>query len=417
MFRAPRANRNLVPTGLRGEWPPFPSAGACPRVEIFPHAAAVAAGGKSGKGALHRCAAVRLWDTLWSDKMDLLNAFLPWTVARRQRILPASRIAALAALVLCGATLACSSPHPADAAKPRPDIPASAPPASQTGGFDGARAWNDLETIVAFGPRPPASANLHREQTYLTGRLRSFGCQVTEDDFHAQTQLGALEMKNIVAEIPGKSPDIVLLLSHYDSLRLAGFVGADDGGSSTALLLEMARDLCGHPSPLTIRIAFLDGEEDQTNFTTAQQAQTTWSDENSTFGSRELSARMELSGDLKRVKAVLLADMIGDAHLDITRDSNSTPWLVDLVWSVAKRLGYGRYFLSTAMAVDDDHMPFIRRGVAAVDVIDFDYPSWHTAEDTLDKCSPRSLAIVGHVFLESVRELDHKFAPAASAGR
>lgn len=326
--------------------------------------------------------------------------------------------AALAAVLLCAAAAACGGSRPTGAAgTARAATPAPAPPASETGGFDGARAWSYLEKIVAFGPRPPASANIQREQQYLVRQLQGFGCRVSQDDFHAQTAVGTLLMKNIVAEIPGRSPDIILLLTHYDTLRLRGFVGADDGGSSTALMLEIAHDLCGHPGPLTVRIAFLDGEEDQTNFTTSYQAQTVWSDNNSLFGSRELAARMDLSGDLKRVKAVLLADMIGDAHLDVTRDTNSTPWLVDLVWSVAKRLGYSQYFLSSSMPVDDDHMPFVRRGVPAVDIIDFDYPYWHTGEDTLDKCSPHSLAVIGHVFLASIQALDRKFAPGVKASR
>jgi glutaminyl-peptide cyclotransferase len=327
-----------------------------------------------------------------------------------------ARAASLVAVLLCAAAVACGTTHaPGAGGTARAAAQAPAPPPSQTGGFNGARAWSYLEKIQSFGPRPPASANIQREQRYLVSELQSFGCKVSEDNFQAQTKIGELRMENIVAKIPGKHPGIVLLLSHYDTLRLRGFTGADDGGSSTALLLEVAHDLCGRPGPLTVWIAFLDGEEDQTNFTTAQQAQTVWSDNNSLYGSRELAASMDLSGDLKKVKAVMLADMIGDAHLDITKDSNSTPWLVDLVWSVARRLGYSQYFLSTAMAVDDDHMPFIKRGVAAVDVIDFDYPYWHTIQDTLDKCSPHSLAVVGHVFLASIQALDKKFAPAAKA--
>ena len=324
---------------------------------------------------------------------------------------------ALAALILGAAALAgCSGAASSVADARQTPAPQAAPPASQTGGFNGTRAWGYLKTIVDFGPRPPDTPNIRREQAYLVKQLQSFGCAVSQDHFQAQTDLGNLAMDNIVAKIPGQSPDIVLLMSHYDTLRLAGFVGADDGGSSTALLLEVAHDMCGKPSPLTVWIAFVDGEEDQTNVANQQQAQTIWSDNNAEFGSRELAARMENSGELKNVKAVLLADMIGDANLDITRDSNSTPWLEDMIWATAKRLGYQRYFLSTEMSVDDDHMPFVRKGVAAADVIDFDYPYWHTTEDTLDKCSPHSLAVVGHVFLASIQALDQKFAPTSHGG-
>jgi glutaminyl-peptide cyclotransferase len=320
----------------------------------------------------------------------------------------------LAAVLLCAAALACGSSHSSDASQAvKTAPPAPAPPASQTGGFDGARAWKYLEKIVSFGPRPPATPNIHREQAWLVSQLQSFGCQVSEDNFHAQTGVGNLAMENIIAKVPGHDPGILLLLSHYDTVRLPGFVGADDGGSSTALLLEIAHDICGKPQQLTVWIAFLDGEEEQTNFQTEQQAQTTWTSDNNTFGSRELAASMDLSGDLKKVKALLLADMIGDANLDITRESNSTPWLEDLVWSVAKRMGYSQYFLNTYMSVTDDHTPFLSRHVPSADIIDFDYPYWHTTEDTLDKCSPHSLAVVGHVFLGSIQALDQKFAPAS----
>jgi glutaminyl-peptide cyclotransferase len=322
---------------------------------------------------------------------------------------------ALGAVMLCAAALACGGSHSGDASQAAKAAapPAPAPPASQTGGFDGARAWTYLEKIVSFGPRPPATPNIRNEQAWLVSQLHSFGCQVSVDNFQAQTGVGKLAMQNIVAKIPGSDPGIVLLLSHYDTVRLPGFVGADDGGSSTALLLEIAHDMCGKPSPLTVWIAFLDGEEEQTDFQTEQQAQTVWTSDNNTFGSRELAASMELSGDLKKVKALLLADMIGDANLDITRETNSTPWLEQLVWSVAERLGYGQYFLSTSMSVTDDHTPFLSRHVPSADIIDFDYPYWHTTQDTLDKCSPHSLAVVGHVFLESIKALDEKFVPAA----
>ena len=321
---------------------------------------------------------------------------------------------ALGAVLLCAAALACGGSHSREGANANAAAarPAPAPPASETGGFDGARAWSYLEKIVSFGPRPPDTPNIRREQAYLVSQLQSFGCQVSEDNFQAQTGVGKLSMENIVAKVPGRDPGIVLLLSHYDTVRLPGFVGADDGGSSTALLLEVARNLCGKPRPLTVWIAFLDGEEEQTDFQTEQQAQTIWTSNNNTFGSRELAASMDLSGDLKRVKALLLADMIGDANLGVTRESNSTPWLEDLVWSVAKRLGYSQYFLSSSMPVTDDHTPFVSRHVPSADIIDFNYPYWHTTQDTIDKCSPHSLAVVGHVFLESIVALDQKFAPA-----
>ncbi len=288
-----------------------------------------------------------------------------------------------------------------------------APPASQTGGFDGAKAYDFTAKLVSFGPRPPATDAIHKTQDYIIAQLKGFGCAVDSDDFHSETPIGDLAMKNIIAKITGTGPGIILLLTHYDTLRLDGFVGAEDGGSSTGLMLEVARNLCGNGAkqPNAVWIAFLDGEEAQV----VKNGEAQWSaaDDESVYGSRELAARLAVSGDLKRVRAVLLADMVGQKNLRVSRESDSTKWLTDLVWSTADRLGYGSTFLEESGAVDDDHMPFIRRGVAAVDVIELEgyieMGDWHTTQDTLDKISPRSLAIVGHVFLASIAELQKKF--------
>lgn len=279
-----------------------------------------------------------------------------------------------------------------------------APPASQTGGFDGARAYEYTAKLVSFGPRPPATEAIHHTQDYIRTQLKGFGCAEDEDDFHSQTPIGSVEMRNIVAKIPGDGPGIILLLTHYDTARIENFVGAEDGGSSTGLMLEMARLLCGEKKqPNSVWIAFLDGEE----------AQVKWSDTDSVYGSRELAARMALSGDLKRVRAVILADMIGQRDLKLPRESDSTKWLVDLIWRTAARLGYGDVFVPQEQGVDDDHDAFLKRGVAAADIIDLiDYQQmgyWHTPQDTLDKVSARSIAIVGHVILASVGELQQKF--------
>jgi glutaminyl-peptide cyclotransferase len=279
-----------------------------------------------------------------------------------------------------------------------------APPPSQTGGFDGAQAYDYVAKLVNFGPRPPASDAIHRTQDYIHAQLQGFGCTVDEDAFHSQTPLGDVSMKNIIAKVPGSGQGIILLLTHYDTLRIDNFVGAEDGGSSTGLMLEMARLLCaGKHQPNAVWIAFLDGEE----------AQVAWTDTDSVYGSRELAARMAVSGDLKRVRAVILADMIGQNNLAIARESNSTKWLTNLVWDTASRLGYKAVFISRETAIEDDHLPFIHRGVPSVDLIDFEgYQTplyWHTPQDTLDKISPRSLAVVGHVILESVTQLQNKF--------
>ncbi|MGC1830590.1 MAG: M28 family peptidase [Candidatus Acidiferrales bacterium] len=303
----------------------------------------------------------------------------------------------------------------AEAAAPQAVVsPADqAPPASQTGGFDGARAYDFTAKLVSFGPHPPDTDAMRRTQAYIVSELKSFGCAVDTDDFHASSPMGSLAMENIIAKIPGSGQGIILLLTHYDTLRLANFVGADDSGSSSGLMLEMARLLCTEKKqqPDAVWIVFLDGEEDQQNFETAQQAQTTWNDDDTLFGSRELAARLAVSGDLKRVHAIILADMIGQKNLQLPRDTGSTKWLTDLVWNTADRLGYQNVFVARDYGpIGDDHTPFIKRGVSAVDIIDLDgYQYWHTIQDTMDKLSPRSMAIVGFVILESVHELQKRF--------
>lgn len=287
-------------------------------------------------------------------------------------------------------------------------IPAAdaAPGASQTGGFDGAKAYDQVAKLVAFGPHPSGSDAIHGVQNYVRSQLQGFGCAVEEDNFNADTEVGTLAMDNIVAKIPGTGQGIILLMTHYDTKRVENFVGAEDAGSSTGLMLEMARILCGRPKQASaVWIAFLDGEETQKQFD--------WKESDSVYGSRELAARLALSGDAKRVRAAILADMIAQYNLRIMRESDSTKWLTDLIWRTAASLGYQDIFVSNQTQIDDDHQPFLKRGIPAVDIIDLDgyinLGYWHTAQDTLDKISPRNLAIVGHVILESVNAVQNKF--------
>jgi hypothetical protein len=279
-----------------------------------------------------------------------------------------------------------------------PSQPANdAPPPEKTGGFDGHRAFEYVARQVAFGPRPSGSPALAQTQEYILSELKSFGCAVETDDFDASTPIGRVRMKNIVAKIPGDRPGILLLATHYDTLRMENFVGADDGGSSTAVMLEIARLMCGKRGRYAVWIAFFDGEE----------AMQSWSDLDSRYGSREMAAKMALNGELKKVRAMLLADIVGSRNLRIPRESSSTKWLTDLVWSVAHKLGYNGIFLDEESAAEDDHDSFLKRGVPAVDVIS-DFPHngyWHTPQDTLDKISAKNLAIVGHVFLETLEQL------------
>jgi glutaminyl-peptide cyclotransferase len=276
-----------------------------------------------------------------------------------------------------------------------------APAPESTGGFDGKRAFEHVAKQVGFGPRPSGSQAIAQTQEYILTQLKSYGCTTEVDAFNADTPIGRLGMKNILVKIPGDDASIILLGTHYDSLLRHDitFVGADDSGSSTAVMLELARLLCGTHGKHAVWIAFFDGEE----------ALKSWSDTDSRYGSRQMAARFAASGDISKIKAFLLADMVGSRSLHFARESTSTPSLVDLMWATAGKLGYGEIFVNTSSGAEDDHDSFLKRKAPSMDVIDFDrtqdVPFWHTAEDTLDKISARSLAISGHVFLETVKEL------------
>jgi Zn-dependent M28 family amino/carboxypeptidase len=212
-------------------------------------------------------------------------------------------------------------------------------------------------------------------------------------------------MVNVIGEIKGRRPDVILIGGHYDTkyFRNFRFVGANDGGSSSGLLLALARTLAATPSEFTYWIVFFDGEE----------ARRDWNRDDSLYGSRNFVRALQAGGQLKRIRAVIVADMIGDRDLGIRREGGSAPWLTDLIWQSANRLGYKRHFLDSSLAVEDDHSPFIEAGVPGALLIDFDYGGrpgenafWHTPEDTLEKVSPQSLRIVGEVLLESLRSIE-----------
>jgi glutaminyl-peptide cyclotransferase len=285
-----------------------------------------------------------------------------------------------------------------------PPSPDDVPPPSKTGGFDGQKAYEQVAKQVSFGPRPAGSAALSRLQEYLESELKSYGCAVDVDNFSADTPAGRVAMKNFLVKIPGERPGIILLGTHYDTKRLPNFVGADDAGSSTGVMLEIARNLCGKPKQrYAVWIAFFDGEE---------AVNVEWQDPDNTYGSREMAAKLAISGELKNVRAFLLADLVGGKNSRFRKDDTSTAWLNELVWGVARQLGYSAVFLNERSNIGgDDHFSFTKRGIPAVDVIDLDsreVPYWHTAQDNMEQISARTLAIVGHVFLESVKALEAK---------
>jgi len=283
----------------------------------------------------------------------------------------------------------------------KPQVPDDALPAEKTGGFDGRKAYNHVARLVGFGPRPSGSQAIAQAQDYIASQLSSFGCTVDTDAFSSDTPAGTLAMKNIVVKIPGERQGIILLATHYDTKKLDNFVGADDGGSSTGVMLELARRMCEQRPRYSIWIAFFDGEE-------AVRPQ--WQDPDNRYGSRQMAAKMAASGDLKKIRAMILADLVGGKSLGIRKEEYSTKELEDLIWATAKRLGYGGIFIDQTTPVDDDHLSFLQRGVPSADVIDLVNSAgyWHTPQDTLDKISAQNLGIVGHVLLESVAVLQAK---------
>ncbi len=270
--------------------------------------------------------------------------------------------------------------------------------------FSGAAALESTRRVVAFGPRPPGSAAIRKLQGYIVSRLKGLGCEVIEDAFTAQTPNGAVAMKNIIARFPGPSGRAIVLSGHYDTKLMPGlhFVGANDGGSSAGFLLEMARVTARAPRRDDLYLVWFDGEE----------AFAQWSDTDGIYGSRHLAARWASDGTLGRIRALINVDMIGDRDLGIMMEMSSSAPLRRLVWQVAADLGYRRHFLETPRTTDDDHVPFLRHGVNAMDLIDFDYGPdnryWHTEQDTIDKLGAGSLEAVGRVVAEAVRRLERQ---------
>lgn len=323
----------------------------------------------------------------------------------------------LRVLLLSFAVTAVSCDHDKNASQVRAQSPASIPPAQtpkltlppDSGpppSIDGARAMQYVNEIVAFGPRPVGSANHKKVENYILAHLKND--TVEQDAFTADTPEGKFPVHNIIAKFPGTKDGIVVIASHYDTnypLRNTSFVGANDGGSSSALLLEFANQLRGKPREgYSIWLVWDDAEE-----AIKPDTEVPFLDD-SLYGINHLAEKWERDGTLKKMKAFLLADMVGDADLNIERDTNSTAWLEDVVYEAATRLGYQSHFFARTQGVSDDHLPFVKRGVPCADFIDFNYGYndvfWHTTQDTVDKLSPKSLEIVGGTMLETIRILD-----------
>jgi len=268
-------------------------------------------------------------------------------------------------------------------------------------GFDSNRAWEHLRQLVALGPRPSGSPAIALSRKYIEAQLTAAGLHPIEQAWDQSTPIGTVRMVNVMATVPGARQDggRIVIAGHYDTklFREFPFVGANDGGSSTAFLLEIARALAQRKNALPIELLFLDGEE---------AVNREWAGTDHTYGSRHYVEAAKSSQSLATIKALVLVDMIADRNLRIMRESYSTPWLTDLVWKAAQQRGLGEYFVPSSTAIEDDHIPFLAAGVPSVDIIDLQYDAWHTAHDTLDAVSARSLQVVGDVVMEALPAIE-----------
>ena len=311
---------------------------------------------------------------------------------------PAGPPAGAASRVLTGVALlalTCVAGCESSAAVAPPEVPP----------FDASRAWSDLVRIVELGPRPVGSDALESQRKLIEAELSRVGLTPVRETFRAQTPKGEFEMTNVYADLAASAPEapIVILGSHIDTKLLEErFVGANDGGSSTAVLLELARAVtASSPRPVTYRFLFLDGEE---------ALRLDWRGEDNTYGSRHHAKELSQSPIFPRVKAFVLLDLVGDRDLKLTRDSYSDRTLMKIFTDAARQNGLGQHVGGRSEPVKDDHLSFMRVGIPSVDLIDLDYgPNnsfWHTPEDTLDKCSQESLDAIGRIVLHGLPALE-----------
>lgn len=281
--------------------------------------------------------------------------------------------------------------------------PLTAQGPARAGAFDSSKAYDHMRQLVTIGPRPAGSPGNQKTRDYLLATLKAAGIAAVEQPFEVDTPIGRVKMANVVATLPGKRAERIVLASHFDSklYREFRFVGANDGGSSTGVLLELGRVLKDRPRDYTIELLFLDGEE---------AFRPDWGGTDHTYGSRMYVELARKANTLASLKALVLLDMVGDRDLAFHKEANSTPWLTDLVWQAAATLGHQRVFLPDATPIEDDHIEFLRAGVAATDIIDLEYPAWHTANDTLDQVSARSLQITGDVVLAALPAIEKRLA-------
>ena len=283
--------------------------------------------------------------------------------------------------------------------------------------FNGERAMDHVRKQIDFGPRPPDSPQLAKTREYISNQLKSYGLNVSIDEFNAATPHGQKKMANIVGEIAGETKTIIIIASHYDTKYYKDmlFVGANDPATSVATLLEIGRVLGSMKDKpkVTFRLVFFDGEE---SFCEGWDECGNEDEPDNTYGSRHYVSRLRERNELANTRAMILLDMIGYKNLELGRDPKSTRWLQDIIWETGRDLGHRKVFVDREEAVGgDDHEPFLREGVDAVDIIQLgSYPYWHKPDDTVDKVSPKSMKIVGDTVLASLPKIvallkkDHK---------
>ena len=285
-------------------------------------------------------------------------------------------------------------------------LPACGLEAPSASPFDGDRAYRLLEEIVAIGPRVAGTKEAEQTRAIIRRELEAAGVPLEEHSFEAATPLGARDMVNLVAVVAGTRPGVIILGNHYDTKYFADFefVGANDGGSTTAWMIEMARTLGPAREGHTVWLCWFDGEE----------AFEEWTPEDSLYGSRAMVRRLREEGRLAEVRAMINVDMIADCQLTISKDRGAPEWMTDLVWRTAHELGYGNEFDPLRREIEDDHYPFRRAGIPAMDLIDFRYGggrashemNWHTTRDRTDRLCASSLKIVGDVVHTVLQRLD-----------
>jgi glutaminyl-peptide cyclotransferase len=280
--------------------------------------------------------------------------------------------------------------------------------------FNGQTAYTLTQQLLQVAPKRFNGSPGHlKAEEFIKQHFAAEAAKghVETDTFTTNTPAGLQTMRNYIVRYPGKKDGVIVLASHYETnypLRDINFYGANDGAATSALLIEIGNILRAHPPEgYSVWLVFDDGEE----------AVKEWTNSDSLYGTRHLAAKWATDGTLTKIKAFLVADMCADKDLNIDRDSNSTPWLLDMLQVAAKNTGHSSFIFKNETEVSDDHLPFARRGVPVLDIIDIDYGPHtasapdgyhHTEQDTLDKISAHSLQISGDLFLEMIRLINQR---------